>query len=199
YCGVLAVWPWALIRLLYPITPFLFFAFLWGIRLLLGQIQRFPAASSSGPRIADVVTALLAVMFIGATARVAAAPFDSRQYFYDFEVGSDWLKEHTAPESLVMGHQPQTIYFYAERKAMDLVPVTTEADLKTAIRENDIDYLMVTPCFTTVEGKTLCDGYVNDILLPLTDQMIADDSLKLVYNLQGRQEVSIFEVVDDSP
>jgi hypothetical protein len=200
YSGALAVWPWALPRLLYPLLPFLYFGLLWGTFQISRRVRRTSRLADNWfPRVTEAIVGLLFVVLLGTASYRSMKPFNSRLYFNDFEVGTDWLKENTPPETLVMGRYPQNIYFYSQRKAMDYTGVSTRANLERILSEFSIQYVMVSPCFTTIENLTVCDAYSRDVILPFLDEMVAAGEARLVYIASGKDDVRIFEILGSPP
>jgi len=141
YFGAILLWPWRGARFLYPIQPFLYYHFLLGILLVIGQLKRIKLLSLNTSRFishicagAVILAALLISLYKGVTDNRS-----SLEYTRDLRVGTIWLRENSSKDALIMAQQPQSIYLYSQRKTVDYPSVTNATELERVIHKQGVD------------------------------------------------------------
>lgn len=145
YLLVLLPWTWLGPRLLYPIQPQLSLAFLCGLEAILIMLTRRLRPGSrpaqSRPALAAAAVSLIAVSVI------AVVMYPSNQEYGDFLLArSQWLKQHTAPDDILMSNIPATDFLSTGRKAVRFQgagEVDTASEFWRRLRANGVDLILI--------------------------------------------------------
>lgn len=145
YLLVLLPWTWLGPRLLYPIQPQLSLAFLCGLEAILVMLTRRLRPGSrpaqSRPALAAAAVSLIAVSVI------AVVMYPSNQEYGDFLLArSQWLKQHTAPDDILMSNIPATDFLSTGRKAVRFQgagEVDTASEFWRRLRANGVDLILI--------------------------------------------------------
>lgn len=150
YVLALIIWPWGLSRLLYPVQPQLFFAFLLGIAALLSALARAARSRAllSAPAarvLPNLALGAVALTLISISAYYSLHPEDSRAHVGDLPTRSLWLKSNTPPDAVVMSEEPQTDYLYAGRRTVPYGGFDSLPNLEQYLAANRVAYILVAP------------------------------------------------------
>lgn len=185
-------------RLLYPIQPFLFFQLLVGIRTLLQLAlpQRRPARAGIG--MADRIVAGLVLALVAASIVRSARPHPpSIEHTRDYRTGTDWLRQHSPPDAVIMAAEPATIHLYAQRTTMPVARVNSTDELRAALADAGVDYVLIAPFGAWSEsGQLEYAAKRGSNFLPQVRELIARGELELVYESEPREKVLIYRVAN---
>lgn len=123
YLLTLYVWTWPLPRLLYPIQPQLFLAFLWGLVTLAAFLaRRIPAVVTrhvpTTPLVKYAAVAFVLVVLGGMELYVTARGESTLSQIGDVTQRTAWLRTHAAPEAVVVTQYPHIDYIYGGHKTL---------------------------------------------------------------------------------
>ena len=197
YFGVILLWPWREPRFLYPIQPFLCAFFLCGIQVtgttLFRAFRPLTQSRRSGNAFAAFTCLMILAVFIFRGMTDVSNSFASMPR--DFRVGTLWLKEHAPQDAVIMAQNPETIFWYSQRKTVDYLYVSTEDALKTAINTHHIDYILIAPKKEwRSDGGLEYDDYTKNILLPIIKNMESNREAQLAYHSM-RDNVGVYRVI----
>ena len=187
YFLAILLWPWRDARFLYPILPFLFYNFLWGIRILGKQLHRLRFIPGRITILAaDFGLAIVILTIFSLSLYKGISNHDNNlQYVRDLRVGTKWLKENSSNDAIVMAQQPQGIYLYSERKTVDY-PLETDCQstdqFEKTLRSQGIDYILIAPEMAwRPDGSLSYDKFTSETMLPTLDNLLEKDVVKVVY------------------
>lgn len=186
YSGILYVWPWEGTRLLYPIQPQIFLAFLLGIdAVLLGvatitsRLERTPRASRLRQQLVSATVIVLVILAVVGSLRIA----DSRIHTGDLAIRSAWLREHTVPTDVIMTEVPELDYLYSDRLAVWYPGICdTAGDLQNYLTTNNVDYILVAPKLEWEPQHTAEYSDLATCFTPLFETLARAGQLELVYS-----------------
>jgi hypothetical protein len=169
--GVLAFWNPAVgsaqSRFLIPMIPFLYLYMLLGTSWIANSLLR---KHRQGTQVLSA--ALLSVVLLLSVARnVQDWRSPVRDRIKDLSVGTAWIAQHSAPESIVMSRDPVPDYLYARRRTVPYP--TTGSDIEEYLRTREVDYIVVAPKLQTPK-TTLLDEYTRTALVPLIESKPAE-------------------------
>jgi hypothetical protein len=198
YFGAILLWPWRGERFLYPLQPFLYYHFLLGILLVIGQIERLKLFSRNASRLishicvgAVILTTLIFSIYKGFTDNTS-----SLEYTRDLRVGAIWLRENASNDAVIMAQQPQSIYLYSQRKTIDYPRVANATELERLIHEQGVDYILVAPKLEwRADGSLAYDEYTLDVLLPFLNTLTEKELLRLVYESE-KDMTKVYQVIN---
>jgi hypothetical protein len=151
YLFALFFWVWDGRRFLYPIQPQLILAFLLTIeasfRLVASLYNRQRSTGRIHPQAFPSVMVILVIMilFIPATIK-SFTLYDSRVVVGDVTRRTLWIKDHTAPDSIILSEIPEMDYVYSGRLTVRYPRNFTNKDeMINLIREKGIDYILLAP------------------------------------------------------
>ena len=197
YFGVILLWPWREPRFLYPIQPLLCAFFLCGIQITGTTLFRaFCSLTRSrvyGNAFAAFACLTILAVFIFRGVTDVSNSFASMPR--DFRIGTLWLKEHAPQDAVIMAQNPETIFWYSQRKTINYLDVSTEDALNAAINTHHIDYLLIAPKKEwRTDGGLEYDDYTKNVLLPIIKNMEANGEARLVF--QSMQDsVGVYRVI----
>jgi|GEM_PF-4807059 len=147
YLGVLMVWDWSNRRFLLPVLVPLLYAFLLGLEAIaLGASRwsrgRVPVVWSH--RLVSLITLGLAVLFI---AMVIAYP-DNRSFDQAQQARGAWLRQHTAPEDVIMSAWSQADHLLTGRQVIHLPRLTatsSPAHLAAMVAARKVRFVVIGP------------------------------------------------------
>jgi len=192
YLGMSLLWPeaWSDIRFLLPLLPFLLLYLVqfyqYVISFMFKRKARWPAA---------MLLLLLAAANVSANWNRIDSNLQARKYYsqdkysgYDpawrsFFAATEWVKNNTPENSIVVSRKPTLFYLGAERKAY-CYPFTTQPDsLLKAIEK--ADYVMVEPV----------SGTGQRYLIPAV-QPLLDKKYKIIY-ANGNPPTYVLQVIKE--
>lgn len=155
HCGVLLLWYYYSNRFLYPVLPFLSYYLLVGIERIFSTVFRTLVGVSAGQRdrvlliTASVVSATLVL-----SGAVRSLPTDtSLDHTLDLQEGTDWIKENTAGDSILVSEQPIVASIYAHRSVVGY-PSHSMA-LLDRIDSYRADYVLIRPLLKWTTPRAL--------------------------------------------
>ena len=192
YLGTLLLWPWVILRYLYPLQPLLAFELLLGLAAVDDAARGMwaaPGARRSRGRAVVVVWAGLVALSVWKSAMVA----DARSFTRDLRVGATWLRDHSATDAIVMARYAAPVYLYAERRTVPLM-AGSASELEAALDEQRVDYLLIGPKLAWNADGSLPDDELQVVLLPGVAEMAARGRLTEVYESPPHDKVHIYRV-----
>lgn len=139
-------------RLLYPVQPQLFYAFLLGCEaLLLGldasiDIFRRHETRQRATALASTGTACIAVALLAAYATISIVAPDDDNHSHALEERGRWFLTNTPPLAIVMSLQPEMDYLYSQRRGLpypqDIASFSPD-ELAAYLQATAVDYLVV--------------------------------------------------------
>jgi hypothetical protein len=191
YLAALFLWLWSGSRLLYPVLPQLYFAFLLGIATVAGWMARIvriavlPTRRALVGTIALCIAALLIYKSLGID--------DSRAHTGDLSARTVWVKENTSESAIIMSGEPVVDYVYGERKTVGFPKVSASVEeLGNYLETAHIDYILVTP---RLQWRALYSPSYDSTTKQLLDklkQLAADNQITLVYST-GADLIQVFK------
>lgn len=197
YLGAILLWPWRGARFLYPIIPFLHYWFLFGILIIIDQVERFkPLSIHSGRLISRIcLITIVTIMLLSSLYKTMTNNSHTTEYTRNLRVGTTWLRDNSPADALIMAQQPQSIYLYSQRKTIEYPDVANFADLQKVIEERGVDYILIAPKLEwRADGSLVYDEYTRDIFLPLLNRLRQMERLQLVYESE-EDKVMVFQVL----
>ncbi len=171
-------------RYIVAVLPFIYFYFVNGLQAI---FERFPV-STFGRRFFKhipygVITAML-LLLIWRNYQQAHVIFP----VVNLESGARWVQQNTSDGSIIMTHDPVSRYIYLRRNTIDYPYQNTSDEFLQTIREQGVDYLIVSPPLTldgVANTERLLHPYVRDIVLPLLHE--EHENFDLVYQDEPQQ------------
>lgn len=166
FLGILAFWNpsvgSAQMRFLIPIVPFLY---LYLVQAIVWFVRRFVGKSEKRARlIVAGITYAIVMISLGRNVQDWRDPIRNRMT--DLSIGTVWIDQNTAPDSVIMARNPVPDYLYTRRRTVEYPAVGQ--DLEEYIGANSIDYILVAPKLQTPRSNELGDYVDNDLLPQLT-------------------------------
>jgi hypothetical protein len=194
YCGVLYIWVWDSVRLLYPIQPFLTVGMVAGVDLVLSRLDR---AARSNPQRLDwprMGVAVFVALLMAASAFKALRPVDSRSVLSDLTYSTTWLQANAPERAIVATQYPELVYLYSSRRTVQIPKLEAPSDLQSYIVDQRIDYLMISPALQwRTDGLRQYDEYTEQTLIPLLRELEAAQHLRLVYTDPQDERIKIYQ------
>ena len=193
YVTAILFWHYRSSRFLYPIQPFLLDQLFTGVGVLGARV--LPRTARAG-RLGNVfVGGAFTVITCGAVYKDVQPADDSRQHARDFRVGTSWLKDHSAPDAVVMAQQSPAIHLYSDRRIVDYPAVRSASELEQALRDLGVNYILVAPDLTwRVDVAPRYDDYTSGTFLPFVEALATAGKLTLVYESDPKDRVCIYRV-----
>jgi len=190
YVGLLLVWPWRNVRLLYPVVPHLTLAFLLGVGSIQEGVRRWMGSTRTLPR---PVAALAIVMMTAATIRSLRIP-DTRSHVGDLRRPTEWLRSHSPATAILLSEHPQTDYLYGGRKTVPFPASTTPDGLAEVLERRHVDYVLVSPDLRWDRVHVPAPSARAELVAASMNELVAQGRARLVHPGDA-DGVSVFEVV----
>ncbi len=201
YLVAILLWPWPLVRFLYPVHPFLVYTFLLGIGAVAMAFGRAARLSKEASALASrrAVVAVAGLLLISALVVGATDIESSLVHTRDLRVGATWIRDHAAPDAIIMARHPQALYLYTERATIDYPAIGTATELSEAMALFDVSYLLVAPRLMWQEdGALVYDILTQESILPAVDALHAAGYLELVYE-SAEDRVQVYGLMEHHP
>ena len=144
YCGVLLSWSYRDNRLLLPLAPWLWLAFLSGLQVL--TRSEAPPRPRRSYLVVVLVLALLQSVALGAQVRRAMHGTTLGKRQQQFIDANRWLASHASPSSLILSSKPSVTWWYSRRVAVDYPPLSVEdgpAVVRRRLLARGAEYLLL--------------------------------------------------------
>lgn len=146
-------------RFLIPIIPFLYFYFLqgliWSIQTVV-KTDRGIILSVAGS------TSLIILILLARNLQDWQNPIRNR--ITDLSIGTVWISENTPLDSVIMTRNPVSDYLYARRNT--IAYPTSDQDIEEYIRNNNIDYIIISPKLQ-IPRSTKLENFIETQILPV--------------------------------
>lgn len=120
YLLAMAMWPWVVDRLMYPILPFLLAYLAIGtlaiLQLLVSPFARPPRGRRLAMTLAAVLFTILLSAEIGRSLRIDS----SLNHAPDLEIGATWIRDHTERDAVVITTPASSRVLYLQRAAVEM-------------------------------------------------------------------------------
>jgi hypothetical protein len=200
YFAALFLWIWNDPRLLYPIQPQIFLAFLASMDGALKLAARpFQRAMPANNRLSyATVTALVAGALLFAVSFKSFRGEDTRQHVGDLSARTAWIKANTGAKDVIATNAPEIDYLYGDRKT---VPHPQEAktsdQLVQYFQSHGVRYVLLAP---DVAWQPVHLPEYDEELLAMEQQldaMVNEGEVTLAYhNADHRLKVYAYEAPD---
>jgi hypothetical protein len=193
YIGLLSLWVWDERRLLYPIYPFIIIAFLTGIyacAVLFSRSVRMRGFVAPWPQIACLACSVILLAL-----SVAKSYFlpNSRTIIGDLALAPSWLQGHVPVNEIVAARYPEVVFLYSGRKTVYYPELHSISDFQAFINDNDIGYFLIEPARIWSADHSLgYDEYTVQVLIPMVEELVANQELELIYMSPDDQMVKIY-------
>ena len=182
YISVLIIWGWDDPRFLYPILPQLFLGLFLGIgAVLIGLSAIFTKAGANSILVNGALIAFVLIM-VAVSMYKDLNPDDTRSHVGDLELRTEWIKDNTPQELIILTDAPEIDYVYSNRKTIRLYydPISADAFIKDLRRDN-VNYVLIAP--PIYWQMHYSPSYSNNGLqkLSLLKQLSSERSVELVY------------------
>lgn len=191
YFGVMMLWVWDTIRLLYPVQPLILFSFIAGVEAFLVVLLK--PFRKRIPQIGRYGLAVVATCLIVISGLKSATLDDTRQHNGDLASRSTWLTAHTAPAAIVMTELPETDYLYSARKTVGYPDLSTAEQLRSDLLSSHVQYVLVAPENVWQEQYTMMYSHAVKTMLPLLAELSAQHFVRPVYDSKA-DGIQIFQV-----
>lgn len=193
YAAALSLWRWFGTRLLYPIQPQLFFAFLLGLEAVLLGIASL-ARGVNARRIANGILVAAVLLLLLLSVDKGRVVKDSRLQKGDLALRTSWLRDHADPDAILMSEAPIQDYLYGGRKTVPHpVSAASAQELEHYMAEWGVDYLLIAPDLGERDSRQPVLSDLSVRLLPLLSELVSDGRATLVYESE-RDLLRLFEV-----
>ncbi|MCU0487469.1 MAG: hypothetical protein MUE67_00795 [Anaerolineales bacterium] len=143
YFFSLFAWVWNEPRFLNPIAPQLLVGFFLGIEAILLILSRWSRALAG---YTQTGLAIFGVLILALSIFKSITLADSRLHIGVLEQRTIWLRENTAPESIVLSEYPVIDYLYGARVTASLPrELASAAELDRLLEDKQISFLLVAP------------------------------------------------------
>jgi hypothetical protein len=193
YAAALLFWNWYDTRLLYPIQPQLFLAFLLGLEAIYVWIGSWQKGRNTR-RVVDVILVATTVLMLLLSIDKGFAVRDSRLSKGDLALRTSWLKAHAAPDAILMSEVPLQDYLYGGRKTVGFpASVASAQELAHYMTERGVNYVLIAPNLAEDDSHMPALSDLSSQLLPLLSELVSEGRVKLVYE-SDRDLNRLFEV-----
>ena len=193
HAAALLLWRWIGTRLLYPIQPQLYLAFLLGLEGVLVWVGTLPKNRNVRRAVDAILVAtviLMLLLSIGKGLTVA----DSRLRKGDLAQRTSWLRDHAAPDAILMSEAPIQDYLYGGNKT---VPhprsVASAQELDRYMAERGVDYVLIAPDLAEDDSRRPTLSDLSKRLLPLLSALVSEGRAVVVYE-SDEDLIQLFEV-----
>lgn len=193
YLATIVAWPYATVRFLSPILPFLIFQLLTGVQRV--AQAALPAGARRGRLPLAAAACLAAALAIGSLWKNLSPAAPSVRFARDFRREGEWLRRHTTPDAVVMTEYPLAIRLHSDRTTVAAPQVTSAGALLAQLDAYAVRFVEVGPKLEwRVDGQREYGAYTRDTLLPLLEQLQEEGRLRLVYASDPHDLVRIYQV-----
>jgi hypothetical protein len=191
--AALLLWRWIGTRLLYPIQPQLYLAFLLGLEAILvwmGSLLK----SRNARRAVDIILAATVILMLLLSLGKGLTVADSRLRKGDLAQRTSWLRDHAAPDAILMSEAPIQDYLYGGHRT---VPhprsVASAQELDRYMAGHGVDYVLIAPDLAEDDSRRPTLSDLSGRLLPLLSELVSEGRAVLVYE-SDEDLIQLFEV-----
>jgi hypothetical protein len=193
HAAALLLWRWIGTRLLYPIQPQLYLAFLLGLEGILVWIGSL-LKSRNARRAVDVTLVVTVVLMLLLSIDKGLTVADSRLRKGDLAERTRRFRDRAAPGAILMSEAPIQDYLYGGNKT---VPhprsVASAQELDRYMAEHGVDYVLIAPDLAEDDSRRPTLSDLSRRLLPLLSELVSEDRAVVVYE-SDEDLIQLFEV-----